>query len=34
MVSDLGFADDKGMLSGTQRGLQRLMDKLNDIGKG
>ena len=30
MVSDVRFADDQGVVAGTEMGLQRLMNKLND----
>ena len=30
-VSDVRFADDQGMVSNTESGLQKLMDKLNEI---
>ena len=30
VVGDVRFADDQGMVSGSEDGLQRLMDKLND----
>ena len=33
MVSDVRFADDQGMASSTERGLQKIMDKLNDTAK-
>src|SRR3989441_9893865 len=29
LVSDVRFADDQGMMAGTEMGLQRLMNKLN-----
>src|ERR1041385_8196886 len=33
MFSDVRFADDQGMVSSTERGLQKLMNKLNDTTK-
>ena len=33
MVSDVRFADDQGMVAGTEMGLQRLMNKLNDTAE-
>src|SRR5437899_2282062 len=33
LVSDVRFADDQGMVAGTEVGLQRLMNKLNDTAK-
>ena len=33
IVRDVRFADDQGMVSGTERGLQKLMNKLNDTAK-
>src|SRR5206468_2873 len=33
LVSDVRFADDQGMVAGTEMGLQRLMNKLNDTAK-
>src|SRR3989441_5490245 len=33
LVSDVRFADDPGMVAGTEMGLQRLMNKLNDTAK-
>ena len=30
LVSDVRFAEDQGMVAGTEMGLQRLMNKLND----
>ena len=33
MISDERFADDQGMMTGTEMGLQRLMNKLNDTVK-
>src|SRR3989442_12544542 len=33
LVSDVRFADDKGMIAGTEMELQRLMNKLNDTAK-
>ena len=30
VVGDVRFADDQGMVSSTQDGLQRLMDRLNE----
>jgi hypothetical protein len=30
LVSDVSFADDQGMVTGIEMGLQRLMNKLND----
>src|SRR6266581_6254086 len=32
-VSDVRFSDDQGMVSNTESGLQKLMDKLNETGK-
>src|SRR3989441_13314760 len=32
-VSDVRFADDQGMVAGTEMGLQRLRNKLNDTAK-
>src|SRR6266496_4302483 len=32
-VSDVRFADDQGMVSNTESGLQKLMDKLNETAK-
>src|SRR5881296_1297592 len=33
LVSDVRFADDQGTVAGTEMGLQRLMNKLNDTAK-
>src|SRR5207245_5844750 len=33
LVSDVRFADYQGMVAGTEMGLQRLMNKLNDTAK-
>ncbi len=33
MVSDVRFVDDQGMVSSTEWGLQKLMNKLSDIAK-
>jgi len=33
IVRDVRFADDQGMVSSTERGLQKLMNKLNDTAK-
>ena len=33
LVSDVRFADDQGMLLSTERGLQKLMNKLNETAK-
>ena len=33
LVSDARFADDRGMVAGTEMGLQRLMNKLNDTAE-
>src|SRR5437899_9262602 len=33
LVSDVRFADDQGMVAGTEMGLQRFMNKLNDTAK-
>ena len=33
IVRDVRFADDQGMVSGAERGLQNLMNKLNDTAK-
>src|SRR6059036_882782 len=33
LVSNVGFADDHGMVAGTEMGLQSLMNKLNDTAK-
>src|SRR5881296_3347000 len=33
LVSYVRFADDHGMVAGTEMGLQRLMNKLNDTAK-
>ena len=33
LVSDVRFADDQGMVAGTEIGLQRLMNKLNDTAE-
>src|SRR5437867_7644483 len=33
LVSDVRFADDQGMVAGTEMRLQRLMNKLNDTAK-
>src|SRR6266496_4218965 len=32
-VSDVRFADDQGMVSNKESGLQKLMDKLNETAK-
>ena len=32
-VSDVGFADDQGMVASTKSGLQRQMNKLSDTAK-
>jgi len=29
MIQDVRFADDRGMIASTERGLQRVMDRLN-----
>src|SRR3989442_8072297 len=33
LVSSVRFADDQGMVAGTEMGLQRLMNKLNDTAE-
>src|SRR2546425_9815896 len=33
LVSDVRIADDQGMMAGTEMGLQRLMNKLNDTAE-
>src|SRR3954463_9747568 len=33
LVTDVRFADDQGMVAGTEMGLQRLMNKLNETAK-
>ena len=33
LVNDVEFADDQGMVAGTEMVLQRLMNKLNDTAK-
>src|SRR5207247_10608587 len=33
LVNDVRFADDQRMVAGTEMGLQRLMNKLNDTAK-
>ena len=33
LVNEIRFADDQGMVAGTEMGLQRLMNKLNDTAK-
>src|SRR5688572_32796287 len=33
IISDVRFADDQGMVASTEKGLQSLMNKLNDTGK-
>src|SRR5688572_11144274 len=33
IISDVRFADDQGMLASTEKGLQSLMNKLNDTAK-
>ena len=33
LVSDVRFSDDQAMVEGTEMGLQRLMNKLNDTVK-
>ena len=33
LVTDVRFAEDQGMVAGTEMGLQRLMNKLNDTAK-
>src|SRR3989442_1013147 len=33
LISDVRSADDQGMVAGTEMGLQRLMNKLNDTAK-
>ena len=33
MIADVRFADDQGMVANSERGLQRLMDKLNGTAK-
>ena len=33
LVSDVRFADDQGMVAGTEMGLQRLMNKLSDTAE-
>src|SRR3989442_2642675 len=33
LVSDVRFADDQGMVAGTEMELQRLMNKLNDTAE-
>ena len=33
MVNDIRVADDQGMVSSIERGLQKLMNKLNDTAK-
>ena len=31
LIPDVRFADDQGMISNSERGLQRLMDRLNEV---
>ena len=33
IVRDVRFADDQGMVAGSEKGLQELMNKLNDTAK-
>jgi hypothetical protein len=33
LISDVRFADDQGMISNSERGLQSLMDMLNEVAK-
>src|SRR5688572_6198032 len=33
IISDVRFADDQGMVASTEKGLQSLMNKLNDTAK-
>jgi len=33
LVGDVRFADDQGVMAGTEMGLQRLMNKLNVTAK-
>ena len=30
LLNDVRFADDQGMIAGSQNGLQMIMDRLND----
>ena len=33
LISDVRLADDQGMISNSERGLQSLMDRLNEVAK-
>ena len=33
LIPDVRFADYQGMISDSERGLQRLMDRLNEVAK-
>ena len=33
LIPDVRFADDQRMISNSERGLQRLMDRLNKVAK-
>ena len=33
LIPYVRFADDQGMISNSERGLQRLMDRLNEVAK-
>ena len=33
LISDVRFADDQEMISNSERGLQSLMDRLNEVAK-
>ena len=33
LLQDVRFADDQGMVANTEKGLQKIMDRLNDTAK-
>jgi len=33
LLRDVRFADDQGMVANTEKGLQKIMDRLNDTAK-
>ena len=33
LVKDIRFADDQGMVAETEKGLQKIMDRLNEVGQ-
>ena len=33
LLRDVRFADDQGLVANTEKGLQKIMDRLNDTSK-